>query len=87
MSYRVEYTDKSVEDLKALDKTQARQVRKVIDRVSQNPLPKQEGGYGTALGNKRGNNLAGLCRIGITYATCVYYISEAYPRRRCPRGY
>ena len=63
MSYQVEYTEKSEGDLKALSKTQARQVRKVIDRVAQNPLPRNEGGYGTPLGHKRGRDLTGLCRI------------------------
>ena len=63
MSYQVEYTDAAKNDLKSFDKGQAGQIRKVIDRVSQNPLPKNEGGYGTPLGNKRGNDLTGLCRI------------------------
>ena len=63
MKFRVEYSDEAKNDLKGFDKAKAQQVRKVIDRVSQNPMPKNEGGYGTPLGNKRGNNLTGLCRI------------------------
>ena len=62
MSYRVEYTEESKADLEKFDESQARQIRLVIDRVSENPLPKNEGGYGTPLGNKHGN-LTGLCRI------------------------
>ena len=63
MSYNVEYTDEAKADLKKIETSQARQVRKAIEKVSQNPLPKNEGGYGTPLGNKRGRDLTGLCRI------------------------
>ena len=63
MSFSVEYTDKAKADLKAFDNSQAKQIRKLIDKVSKNPLPKSEGGYGTPLGNKRGKDLTGLCRI------------------------
>ena len=63
MKFSVEYTTLSKADLKALDKSQACQVRKAIERVSKNPLPKSEGGYGTPLGHKDGKNLTGLCRI------------------------
>ena len=63
MKYNVEYTDLSESDLKALAKTNRKIVRKLIDRVAQNPLPASEGGYGKPLGNKHGNNLTGLCKI------------------------
>ena len=63
MMYNVEYTEKAKADLKALDLSQARQVRKIIDRVSNNPLPKSEGGYGNPLGHKGGTNLTGLLGI------------------------
>lgn len=38
-------------------------VRKAIAKVSQNPLPKDEGGLGTPLGNKNGKNLTGFLKI------------------------
>jgi mRNA interferase RelE/StbE len=63
VSYHVEYTDRAKDDLKGFDGSSQKVIRKAIDRVSENPLPKSEGGYGTALGNKRGNSLTGLCRI------------------------
>ena len=63
MSYQVRYTDKAESDLASLDNSQARQVRKVITKVSENPLPKHEGGYGTPLGNKQGYNLTGCLKI------------------------
>lgn len=63
MKCRVEYTDFSKSDLKSFDFTQRKIIRRAIDKVSENPLPKSEGGYGTPLGNKHGNNLTGLCKI------------------------
>ena len=63
MSYKVMYTDASVSDLALFNKPIQKVIRKAIDKVALNPLPKNEGGYGTPLGNRRGNNLTGLCRI------------------------
>ncbi len=63
MSFHVEYTDEAKDDLKTFDGSPRKIIRKAIDKVAENPLPKREGGYGTTLGNKRGNNLTGLCRI------------------------
>jgi mRNA interferase RelE/StbE len=63
VSYYVAYTDEAKNDLKGFDGSPQKVIRKAIDKVAENPLPKSEGGYGTALGNKRGNNLTGLCRI------------------------
>lgn len=63
MKHSVEYTELSKADLKKLDNSQSKIVRKAIDKVSENPLSKAEGGYGTPLGNKRGRNLTGLYRI------------------------
>jgi len=63
MSYKIVYTEDAKEDLRRLDNSQVRQVRKMISKVAENPLPKSEGGYGTPLGNRGGNNLTGLCKI------------------------
>ena len=38
-------------------------VLKGIIKVSKNPLPPEEGGYGKSLGNKRGTNLTNLMKI------------------------
>jgi len=59
----VRYTKEAVNDRTALNTSARNQVDKAIRKVSQNPLPKSEGGYGTPLGSKRGNNLTGLYRI------------------------
>ena len=50
-------------DILALDGSQRRQVLKAIDKVRQNPLPVNEGGYGKPLGNKGGTDLSGLLKI------------------------
>ena len=51
------------EDLNKLDKGKRKQVLKAIDRVSQNPLPQSDGGYGKPLGNKCNVNLTGCYKI------------------------
>jgi len=63
MKHKIEYTEESKSDLKKLNESQRKIVRKAIDKVAQNPLPKNEGGYGNPLGNKGGYNLTGLCKI------------------------
>jgi len=47
----------------SLDTSVRNQVDKAIRKVSQNPLPKSEGGYGNPLGHRNGKNLTGLFKI------------------------
>lgn len=63
MSWEILYTDDAKSDLRNLDGSQRKSVIKAITKVSQNPLPASEGGYGKPLGNKHGNDLTGLCKI------------------------
>lgn len=63
MKWKVEYLKESLKDLKSLDHSQKLQVLKAIDKVSQNPLPNYEGGYGKPLGNKSNTNLTGYFKI------------------------
>ena len=63
MSWEVLYTDDAKADLRTLDGSQRKTVIKTIAKVSRNPLPANEGGYGKPLGNKHGNDLTGLCKI------------------------
>lgn len=63
MQWGIEYIKAASEDLDSLDGSQRKQVLAAINKVSQNPLPKMEGGYGTPLGNKQGVNLTGLYKI------------------------
>ncbi|MDR3148559.1 MAG: type II toxin-antitoxin system RelE/ParE family toxin [Oscillospiraceae bacterium] len=62
-TWEVEFTAEAVKDRDALNSSVRNQVYKAIRKVSQNPLPKNEGGYGEPLGNKQGHNLTGLCKI------------------------
>lgn len=61
--WQVEYFKEAVEDLKRLDYSQRLQVLKAIDKVSSNPLPQTEGGYGKPLGNRNNTKLAGYLKI------------------------
>lgn len=63
MNWEVLYTDDARADLRDLDGSQRKTVIKAITKVSQNPLPASEGGYGKPLGNRHGNNLTGLYKI------------------------
>ena len=63
MEWIVEYTQSALLDLKALDNTQQKQVLKAIQKVSVNPLPNTEGGYGKPLGNHLSSHLSGLLKI------------------------
>lgn len=63
MNWSVVYLPEAVKDLASLDGSQAKLVRKAIQKVSENPLPVSEGGYGKPLGNKQGMNLAGLLKV------------------------
>jgi mRNA interferase RelE/StbE len=59
----IEYSEEAAKDREALNTAAKKQVHKAILKVSQNPLPKSEGGYGKPLGNRAGTKLAGLCKI------------------------
>ncbi|TEB10766.1 type II toxin-antitoxin system RelE family toxin [Pelotomaculum propionicicum] len=61
--WKVEYLRNALEDIKQLDRAQRVQFIKAINKVSGNPLPQAEGGYGKPLGNKGGTNLAGYFKI------------------------
>ena len=63
MNWEVHYSDEAKTDLRDLDGSQLKSVLKAIKKVSQNPLPVNEGGYGKPLGNKHGKDLTGLCKI------------------------
>ena len=63
MSWNVQYLPEAKKDLESLDGSQRRLVVKAIARVSTNPLPDYEGGYGKPLGNRNNSNLAGCMKI------------------------
>lgn len=61
--WAVEFTPEAQEDRRRLDGSVRIIVDKAIDKVSTNPLPQEEGGYGKPLGNKNGLNLTGLLKV------------------------
>lgn len=68
MNWTVKYLPEALKDLRALDGSPRKLVRKAIDKVSENPLPVSEGGLGKPLRNKGGNNLTGLLKIKLRSA-------------------
>ena len=63
MTWQIEFLEEAKNDLKKLDHSSQIQVLKGIRKVSQNPLPTFQGGYGKPLGNKSGTNLTNLLKI------------------------
>lgn len=63
MSWQVEYIREAQKDMKKLDPQSQKMVLKAIDKVSANPLPQAEGGYGKPLGNHNKANLTGYMKI------------------------
>ncbi|BCY19538.1 MAG: type II toxin-antitoxin system RelE/ParE family toxin [Chloroflexi bacterium] len=63
MSWEIVYTHEAREDLKKLDHSQRVPVLKAIEKVSGNPLPQSEGGFGKPLGNHASSRLAGYLKI------------------------
>ena len=63
MVWKIKYHPLATEELAKLDGSVRKIVLKGILKVSQNPKPQSEGGYGKPLGNKGGNDLTGLLKI------------------------
>lgn len=57
------YLNEVYEDISKLDKSVKEVVYKALKKVSQNPLPDYEGGYGKPLANQSGRELAGFLKI------------------------
>ena len=77
MTWKLEYLSEAITDLEALDNSIRQPVIKGIKKVQKNPVSKEDGGYGTPLGNKEGNNLTGLFKIKfLKYGVRVVYKLE-----------
>lgn len=63
MSWIVHFLKEAEKDFNHLDGSQQKVVAKAILRVSQNPLPVAEGGYGKPLGNHTRTKLSGLLKV------------------------
>ncbi|MBT1161459.1 type II toxin-antitoxin system RelE/ParE family toxin [Bifidobacterium sp. SO1] len=61
--WTVEFTKDACKDTGKLREPTKSHVYLALDKVSRNPLPFTEGGYGKPLGNKRGDNLTGCFKI------------------------
>jgi mRNA interferase RelE/StbE len=78
----VEYLPEAKEDLRNLDGIKRKQVLKAIEKVSVNPLPSTQGGYGKPLGHKAGRNLTGFLKIRVSDVRVVYSI-EKFKNEMC----
>jgi len=77
MTWELEYLPEAQADLAALDNSVRQPVIKGIRKVRLNPVSKEQGGYGTPLGNKDGTNLTGLFKIKfLKYGIRVVYKLE-----------
>ena len=63
MRWVIEYDKRVAKDVSKLDASVKTQIAKMIRRVSKNPLPQSEGGYGKPLGNNQSSKLAGCLKI------------------------
>lgn len=63
MSWEIQYLPEALDDLRRLDGSQRVQVLKAIKKVSENPLPDTEGGYGKPLGSRSPTSLSGFLKI------------------------
>lgn len=63
MNWEVRYLREAEKELDDLDGSTRIFVRKAIKKISINPLPVNEGGYGHPLSNKNGSDLAGFLKV------------------------
>jgi mRNA interferase RelE/StbE len=70
------YAPEAKDDLRKLDGSKRKQVLKAIEKVSENPVPFTEGGYGKPLGNKNNRNLTGLLKIKVADVRVVYTLQK-----------
>ena len=61
--WKVKYHPEAEKEFDRLDGSVRKIVLKGIIKVSENPLPQNQGGLGKPLGNKSGNDLTGLLKI------------------------
>ena len=59
----VRYLPEAFKDLKELDRSQKVLVQKAIKKVSKDPRPASEGGYGKTSGSHNSSNLTGFLKI------------------------
>lgn len=67
-NWQISFTSEAQKDLQQLDGSIRPQVVAAIRKVSTNPLPQREGGYGMELGNKSWLDLTGCLKIKLKKA-------------------
>lgn len=60
--FKIKYLDEALDDIKCYPSNKER-IFKIIKRVSDNPMPNNEGGYGKPLGNKNNIYLVNCLKI------------------------
>ena len=60
--WEVKFCEEAIKDLRKLDNSIVKQVLAGIRKVSQNPLPQNEGGYRKPLGNQNWTELTGFSK-------------------------
>lgn len=74
MSWNIQYLPEAKKDLTQLDKNIKVAVLSAVNKVSTNPLPYTEGGYGKPLGKKGQSDLTGFLKIKLLkYGIRVVY--------------
>ena len=63
MNWKLVFLPEAEKDFKNLSGNERIVVAKALNKISQNPLPVSEGGYGKPLGNKQGGNLTGFLKV------------------------
>lgn len=83
MTWEVEYFKEAEKDLVKFDHSQKLHILKAIEKVSQNPLPDYEGGYGKPLGNHNTARLAGyFIRSNCLNWVCGLYMALSVRMRK-----
>ncbi|MCF0106480.1 MAG: type II toxin-antitoxin system RelE/ParE family toxin [Blautia sp.] len=68
MNWKVVFLPEAEKDLTHLDGSQRVLIQKAIKKISRNPLPDIEGGYGKPLGNHSRTNLSGFLKVKLKNA-------------------
>ena len=63
MTWNVVFLDEAKKDFMRLDRSVQKPVVRGIQKVAQNPVSMEQGGYGKPLGTKKGLNLTNLLKI------------------------